>query len=189
MPQKMDEALKLKTTSIRLSQTTIDKMLKYKELTGMEQSTIIRMLIEDALPEPLFSKKSYDDSCINKWIEQGLPEERLISVICALLEVAFKEYPQMARQFTLATAESPTFVSFDHRQPSPSLFILAVRILNVITVLKETVAVECYPPLPPYPDSPKPEPTHKIDDQTLANDQIKIDRVQGGLPPDETKFD
>jgi hypothetical protein len=167
MPQKMDEALKLKTTSIRLSNATIDKMAKYRELTGLEQSTIIRLLIEDVLPEPMFSKKDYDASCINKWIEQGLPEERLIGVICALLEVTFKEYPQMARQFTLITAESPTFVSFDHRRPSPSLFILAVRILNTITILKESVAIECYPPLPPYINgSPSTEPKP---DSSLTN--------------------
>jgi hypothetical protein len=138
----MDEALKLKTTSIRLSNATIAKMKKYHELTGLEQSTIIRLLIEDELPEPLFSKELYEDSCASKWIAQGLSEERLIGVVCSLLDVAFKEHPQMVKQYTMNLETSPVVLDFDHRRASPSLFILITRLLNAIATLHEGVATQ-----------------------------------------------
>jgi hypothetical protein len=147
----------------------------------MDKSTIIRLLIEEELPEPLFSKELYDTACANQWITQGVPEERLMGVVCSLLGITFKEHPQMVKQYTLNFEASSTVLNFDHRRSSPSMVILMARLLNAITTLQNETMLEAQQF---FTNEAK-----EITDKMSAEDQAKIDRVRMGFPPEEMKYD
>lgn len=133
-PTKDDKMI---TTSFRAPAITIEKLRKIDEITDCNASLIIRLLIEQILPEPLFDK-SFFDRVNGDWLFNSIGKltfEQLVKHCLNLYNAEFTTKNITVKEYTIKIPGKDKEFSFINPWQSETSIIHVLFILNMLCLL------------------------------------------------------